>query len=436
MKTLLTTALVIMVCVTISTIAYAQSAPLVQPKPPKSLAYSYSYTKNFFKAGESVAFMDNNLFPLKIKASPAGKEDVYVSLFDLSRIYAPDFKVTQGGVTFAVEHVGITVKATTDQKAIDVSGVTASLAAPPMVIDGEICVPVASFMSTAFAKDSRFERGFVLVGHNQDKLEQFGRAGRDLFGLLNQQIRGKTHGFVYRTYWFEEGQRTMSYRMFIPTTYDPNVPNKMILLVHGATVNQDYWFTDTHDYIKETTPFEEYAEKSGYILAAPNAYVKMGHYGDTEDIPLMFLPGPQKLSDEQKRLRALSGKGFMLGFEDILKNYNIDKGNISIMGQSMGAMGALFLANKYPERFKAVVFTGLMPNMAVTGGNPYPNLVNKPMFFGYGTEDFGGFDLAKKNSAMLAPYLTKFQTYWNPGGHHSNAWARSLGPIFDFLNAQ
>ena len=31
-------------------------------------------------------------------------------------------------------------------------------------------------------------------------------------------------------------------------------------------------------------------------------------------------------------------------------------------------------------------------------------------------------------------YLNDFSTYWNPGGAHSTAWARSLEVIFDFLN--
>lgn len=436
MKKIIQLLLMTIVCMAITGNALSQSTQQVQSKSPESLPYSYSYKTNYFRAGEAVAFMDNNLFPLKVKAHGTEKGDVYISLFDLKRIYAPDFKVSKSGSKFIVEHTGIKVKAEVNKKAMEISGVVAMLPVAPILKNNEICVPVASFMSIAFAKDTRFEQGFVLVGHDQDKIKELDRAGRDFLRLLTYQIRGKNHGFVYRTYWFEEGKRTMSYRMYIPTSYDPEVPNKMILLVHGATVNQNYWFTDTNEYIMGTKPFEEYAEKYGYILAAPNAYVKMGYYGDTEDVPMMFYDGPRKLSEEQKRLRILSGKGFMLGFEDVLKNYNIDSNNIFIMGQSMGAMGTLYLANKYPDKFKSIVVTGMMPNMSATGGNPYPNLVKKPVFFGYGTEDYGGFDLAKKNSEMLAQYLDTFKFHWSAGGHHVNAWARSLEQIFDFLNAQ
>jgi predicted esterase len=414
--------------------AYSQQTPLVQPKPPKGLDYSYSYTKNFFKADESVAFMDDYLVSLKVRARQAGKKDVYISLFDLERIYAPDFKVSNDGKSFSVEHVGITAKGALDDKAIQVSGLAASLPDAPRLIDGEICVPVASFMSIAFAKDTRVEQDFVIVGHNQDKLKEFGPGARDIFGLLNHKLRGKTFGFVYRTYWFEEGKRTMSYRMYVPTTYDPKVPNKMILLVHGASVNQDYFFPDTHEFVRYYKPIEEYAEKYGYILAAPNAYVKNSWYGDNK--PVMDQPSIQKLSDDQMKLRVLSEKGFMLGFEDVLKHYNIDKKKIFMFGQSMGSVGALFLGNKYPENFKAIVCTGLLPNLTVLNGNPYPNLINMPVLFGYGTEDFSGFDLAQKNSQILASYLKNFKTHWDAGGHHSNAWAKSLEQIFDFLNGQ
>jgi predicted esterase len=372
-----------------------------------------------------------------VKARQAGEEDVYISLFDLEQIYAPDFKVVKNGTNFTVEHVGITVKAAVDHKAIDVSGVAASLPVAPSVIDGEICVPVAAFMATAFAKDTAFYAQFVVVAHNQEPLEEFTRRGsRDLFGLLRHQLRGKKYGFMYRTYWFEEGERTMSYRMYVPTTYDPNVPTKMILLVHGATVNQDYWFADTHEFVRYYTPIEEYAEKYGYILAAPNSYIKVGFYGDTFGIPVMDWTSLRELSDDEKKLRVLSGKGFMLGFEDVLTHYNIDKENIFMMGQSLGSLGALFMGNKNSETFKAIVCTGLLPNLSLLAGNPYPNLVDKPLFFAYGTEDFSGFDFAQKNSAILDSYLNDYQAYWVAGGHHSNAWAKALEQIFDFLNKQ
>ena len=139
-------------CVMIAGNAFSQTEPLVQPKPPKGLRYSYVYSKNFFKADEPVAFMDDYMFALKVEPRRAGKEDVYVSLFDLERIYAPDFNVSKDGHQFAVEHVGITVKASVDEKAVDVSGISASLPVAPVLIEGEICVPVAALMSTAFRK--------------------------------------------------------------------------------------------------------------------------------------------------------------------------------------------------------------------------------------------------------------------------------------------
>jgi predicted esterase len=424
-----------LVFVAITGNAFSQTTPLVQPKPPKGLRYSYVYAKNYFKAGESIAFMDDYIYTLKVKASPAGKEDVYISLFDLERIYAPDFKVTQDGANFTVQHVGITVKAAIDEQAIDVSGISASLPVAPKLIQGQICVPVAAFMSTAFAKDKNFAQGFVGVGHNQEKFEKLGRGGaRDLYGAMRHKLRGKKFGFNYRTYWFEEGQRTMSYRVYVPTTYDPNVPSKMLLLAHGFSVNQNYWFPDTHEFVRYYKPMEEYAEEYGYILVAPNMYVVGASYGDTSYKPPM--DRTEGMRNLKERIHVLSGKGFMMGFEDALKHYSIDKNNIFLMGQSWGSMGALYMGNRYSDRFKAIVCTGLLPNLRVIKPFPYPNLVNKPVFFGYGTEDFGGFDTALILTGILDSHLNNFTTYWVAGGHHSNAWAKSLKEIFDFLNRQ
>jgi predicted esterase len=433
MKRPLILVFLILACVAVTASAFAQTTPPVEPKPPEGLDYSYFYTRNIFKAGESIAFIDNYMFDLKVTAREAGAEDVYVSLFDLKRLYAPDFAVTEDGTTFAVKHVGITVTAAIDDTTIDVSGVPVSLTQAPTVIDGEICVPVASFMSTAFAKDTAVSGDFVIVGHNQDELSPLGRGGP---GLLRLALRGKKNGFIYRAYWFEEGNRTMSYRMYVPTTYDPEIPNKMILLAHGASRSQDFWFTDTNTRIQNTTPIEIFAEKYGYILAAPNSYIKRGGYGDPLNIPLMTQSTTRELSDAQMELRVLSGKGFMLGLDDVLRNYNIDENNIFLMGQSMGALGALSLGDRYSDTFKAVVCSALMPNLGILDGNPYPNLVDKPVLFIEGTEDQYGFDLAQQNSAILASYLNNYSTYWAGGAGHSVAWARSLEQIFDFLNEQ
>ena len=121
MRKKLITVFLILAFVIITGSAFSQPTPLVQPKPPKGLRYSYKYTSIYFKANESIAFMDDYMYSLKVKARQAGKEDVYISLFDLERIYAPDFKVVKNGSSFTVNHVGITVKATVNQKAIDVS---------------------------------------------------------------------------------------------------------------------------------------------------------------------------------------------------------------------------------------------------------------------------------------------------------------------------
>ena len=239
--------------------ALAQQKPLAKIRPPKSLNYSYVYSRNYFKANENIAFMDDYMFQLKVKAQKAGDEDVYISLFDLKRIYAPDFEVIKKNREFTVNHVGVTVKAAIDKKTINVSGVSANLSIAPKLIDKEICVPVAAFMSTAFAKDRNYIQEFVGVGHNQEKFQKLTRSGtRDLYGAMKYKLRGKKYGFIYRTYWFAEGNRTMSYRMYVPTSYNPKKSSKMILLVHGATVNQNYWFPDTHDFIKYYKPIEEY----------------------------------------------------------------------------------------------------------------------------------------------------------------------------------
>jgi predicted peptidase len=297
------------------------------------------------------------------------------------------------------------------------------------MIEGEMCVPVASFMSSAFGKSTRTRNGYVAVAHNQEEVPEL--VPRQDLESKDRMLRGKDVGFLYHTYWFEEGNRTMNYRIYVPMTYDPNVPNKLLLLAHGASRNQDFWFTDTNQHVRYYTPIEVFAEKHGYILAAPNAYVIGGGYGETA--PYMFQASLPQLSEEEKTLRILSEKGFMLGLEAVREKFNIDSDHIYLMGNSMGGRGTFFLGNKYSETFKAIVPCAMTANVSESGRNPYPNLVDKPVLLVFGTED-SNFDLARENSQLLEEHLNDFSTYWNPGGGHSNSWARSLDVIFDFLN--
>jgi predicted peptidase len=224
----------------------------------------------------------------------------------------------------------------------------------------------------------------------------------------------------------------MNYRMYVPMTYDSSVPNKLLLLAHGGSTNQNFWFTDTRESIRYYTPIETYAEKYGYIVAAPNAYVVGGSYGETT-APSMGQGSLPQLPEEEKALRILSEKGFMLGLEAVREKFNIDSDQIYLMGNSMGGRGTFFLGNKYSDTFKAIVPCSSAGSVSADGRNPYPNLANKPVLLVFGTED-SNFDLAQESSQLLEDYLNDFRTYWTPGGAHSTSWARSLEVIFDFLN--
>jgi predicted peptidase len=141
------------------------------------------------------------------------------------------------------------------------------------------------------------------------------------------------------------------------------------------------------------------------------------------------------LSEEEKALRVLSEKGFMLGLEEVRKKFNIDSDRIYLMGNSMGGRGTFHLGNKYSDIFKAIVpcSSSSAGSVSAADRNPYPNLAEKPVLVVFGTED-SNFDLAQEDEPVLQEYLNEFRAYWTPGGAHSTSWARSLEVIFDFLN--
>lgn len=176
---------------------------------------------------------------------------------DLQKLYAPDLRITVYDKQIHVEfelykkemkrqlidgcaYFPITDIQTAEMQVnIDVI-VTGNgeqqLSVAPRLIDGELYIPVLSLMHLAFGAQ-------IQKTHEGDGPTFWARPiiVRDIVSIsfdpgFNQKEKGyldylsilldKEIGEVYGAYWFEDGNRIMPYRAYIPTTYDRAVPNK------------------------------------------------------------------------------------------------------------------------------------------------------------------------------------------------------------------
>lgn len=435
--TLLLACVLAMTCVA----AWAEPAFTVTPNPPEGINYSYKYNVVLFKGGETTAFMDKYIYDkLTMPAEDVG-DDVYVALEDLKRIYAPDFTVTQTEDGVTVCHAGLTAVLYPDQAEATVDSNAYTFTHAPKTVDGVLMVPALELMGVAFGKQTQVvdnEKGnYFAVAYGYDELNT-GLYARGLT-LFDETLAGrKTRGFIYLTYTIEDDpdQKVLPVRLYVPTSYDPQTPMRTILVLHGRSVSQNYFWADTQSAIVQYRTLESFAEEYGYIIVTASAYLVDGNYGNVENYPYMVHDEWTQLDEETKRLRILSEKSPMTALELVKSLYNVDEEHLYLMGNSMGGMGTLYLGNKYAEMWDAIAPCGMMVNMELIGENIYPNLVDMPLLFVEGTEDQYGFDLAVKNFKLLAEYLNDTQFYAAPGGVHSTGWCIALPQIFDFFNAQ
>jgi predicted esterase len=133
----------------------------------------------------------------------------------------------------------------------------------------------------------------------------------------------------------------------------------LILALHGAGANQNYFF-------KATYGMPDLMEKYGFIFVEPLGYHSFGGYGagalPKVDVPLD--PGvepnpvaarrPKWTPEETQHVNDLSEKDVLNVLAIVEKEYAVDTSRVYLMGHSMGGMGTWYLGQKYPQKWAAM----------------------------------------------------------------------------------
>ena len=177
-------------------------------------------------------------------------------------------------------------------------------------------------------------------------------------------------GDQQRHYFFEDAAAEMPYRLYVPLSYDPDVPMPLVVALHGFTGTQDYFFVLADDLPGQL-------ETYGFIFVAPMGYNRGSWYGaggpatfgGSESTADMY-PDDGKLS-----VTELGELDVMNVIEIVQREYNIDPTRTYLMGHSMGGAGTWYLGQKYVDRWAAIApmsGTGLFstPNTTVFADTP------------------------------------------------------------------
>jgi pimeloyl-ACP methyl ester carboxylesterase len=273
---------------------------------------------------------------------------------------------------------------TTNRNTIDTSAVASSMRPATVMLEsaparhnGRIYVPVASFMRSlgkTITNDTAAS-GYLAVSHvdaahTADDLFNPKYTGvysntpittgrlKTMNGLLSGEIRT---GNLWLAYYFgdinvfsgkvdADGKeittamrvdRILPYRLYVPKSYDANVPSRFTFMLHGGTGNENAPFERPNDHLKnQPSPmpgivtFEDYAEHYKYIVLSPNGWTRNPVWGS----------GP----GEQAMLHTL----------DIVKRrYNIDADRMFIFGNSAGGAGSMNFVLRHGRLFKAMAPT-------------------------------------------------------------------------------
>jgi len=245
------------------------------------------------------------------------------------------------------------------------------------------------------------------------------------------QSKGQTE----RSYMLHEANTKIPYTVFAPSAWTPGKALPMVVVLHGGGSHHN-------------TPFErgdgvlaKEAEKHGLIIVSPEggsgAYPGNGFGSDYPPVPAnpnAAPPPTPKLSPEEiAKERRISEADVMAVMERTAAEYGVERSRIYLMGNSMGMLGTLYLAQKYPGQWCAIA-----PSDGPTKPSIYPYDRIKGLsgaMFVHGDHDTVALIDATREMAdnfKKAGVDTRFVVV--KGGTHTESWAMALGEAFDFYD--
>lgn len=410
----------------------ASAEPEVQPvvctTTPNGETYAWNPGGLYVTADADRVMLDYFCYMLQHKLETKD-EVIFVSLDDLETIYAPDFKVESTDGKITLTHAGVSAVIEVGTTAAEFYTGAGELESAPYESDGTVFVPFFDLMVKGFGKTLTNSGIYYGLGNTAE----FEVTKSDVYNL-KMFFRGKDVGKSYWVFWNDEVQRLSPVVMYIPSTYDPAVPNKMIVQLHGAGGNATR-LPDGDNGPK----MMQYAEEYGYIVMWADSYAKMCNFGmwvqPAGQLPITADTDPENPGGYSEGKLAdikLSGSNVQRSIDFVESKWNIHPDNIFIMGISMGGCGTWYQASVYGDRFAAASPSGAFVEPAYFDWST----IQIPTLYVGGTEDRNGFDLmlnaydiAMSQGANIVDFITV------GGAPHGGEWPEALTETYEFFEA-
>lgn len=420
--------------------------------------YAKEFTAVYLRKDYKGVFLDKVPYETETPTVARG-EEFLIGTGALTKMHSPDLTVTCSGDEVKVAFTVYTNRTPQEQIARQwyfvqgpvheatmavgsltavVDGREVELDAAPERIDGVVYLPYVSMMRAMGAYVGSY-RG-KMTGVSFEEGFTFDQSSTRLFRYYNMVLRGKVYGDVYGCFWFEAGKRLIPYRLFIPTSYRPDRPNKAIFYFHGGGGSEDALFERTADYAQEE------AERRGFVLVGTNGFIRSSFYGslvpivqtlDSIDPEKVDYNNPEGWPEYTVALRGLALRCIHEEMDEIFAKWNLDRDNLFATGNSAGSVACMHFALEEPKLFKAVCPTGGFINYNFYDLEKYKALhPDKYMLHLVGTEDDHGFDFLLRGHAKLDELGVNYEKRIVGGANHSNAWIKptSIDAMMDFFD--
>jgi predicted peptidase len=232
-------------------------------------------------------------------------------------------------------------------------------------------------------------------------------------------------GEQYRIYNFPGTGESIPYRLFVPSRWSTAVKLPMLVTLRaGNTVDGPY---------RADNNLVRVAAQRGYIVVTPMGYrgLSQPYYGSRYQIARPGAAAPAAGWPPQEDERAEQDVLYVMDL--VAKEYNVDLSRVYLHGQNPSGSGALYLAQKYAERFAAVVVSSA-PILYDT--YPFDRIKGKlALLVVHGDQDTVNPIAASQKmaeAAKAAGVETEYATV--PGGTHLEAYLTYASQIFDFLD--
>ncbi|MCQ2453827.1 MAG: stalk domain-containing protein [Clostridia bacterium] len=342
-------------------------------------------------------------------------DDLLVPVDAMSKIFQFTYEYDAATGAIHLEDEFVKADLAIGSKDVTINGAADTLGAAPAEVDGVLCVPAVSVGTKVFELVTGESLGYTYLSYVETELPA-GSTGNS--GKITQlTMPGKIYGIIEPVYWFEEAQMLMPYRATIPTSYDPEVPNGLVVFLHGGSGNDNRDVERATVYGGESGYLWDFVmDKYGFIGLSVNAYCQ-GDYGSKAN----------NSNPATARASVLCEHEVLAAIEQIKQKYNIDESRIFLMGNSMGGLGTLWMACDYPE-----LFAGISPSPGFNPTRDLSVLGDTPIRVVPSTED-KGYNTALANYKLWKEKGLNITFRGVCGGAHSIGWSEVLDETIAFF---